>query len=94
MWNVEFINILHMRESWTAADQRLQLSEGCGGSRGNHLNTSVCQIAHPATDCQSLGVPGHVPAEPNTLNAARNEEPYGPIGRHPVLPARLRTFTT
>lgn len=70
MWNVEFINILHMRESGTAADQRLQFRDGRGGPGGNHLDTPVRQIAHPPTDCHGLGVPGHVPAEPNTLNAA------------------------
>ena len=93
MWNVEFINILNIREPRPATNRALQLRHGSCVTLSHHLDASVRQIADPASDGEGLGLPGDVPPEPDALHAAGyHEADRNPFVGHPAPLVRFLTL--
>ena len=95
MWNIEFINILNIGEPRATANRLLETCDGHRLAGSNHFDSPVRQVADPASDRQLLGLPRDIPAEPDTLHSAANEEPHRHVASgHPTPPVRFLDFRT
>jgi hypothetical protein len=73
MWNVQVFHTANLSGARAPSQRSLQLRKRRCGPICHDLHSAVRQVAHPAAQAKSVGLPQHEPSESDPLNSAAHQ---------------------